>query len=66
MEFAIIIGLVVWFIASIPATTEKARNARLREEREDRMWKEAEELEAYLKKNGDPLNLLPTLYDGLK
>jgi len=61
MENAIIIGLIVWFIASIPAAMEKARNARLREEREEREYQRDRELIAHLKKNGDPLNLLPGL-----
>lgn len=66
MEFAIIIGLVVYFIAALPASLEKARIERMRDEREERRWKEAEELEAFLKEYGDPLNQLPTLYDNLK
>jgi len=61
MEAAIIIGLVVWFIASIPAAREKARNDRLRQEREDRQYEEDQKLIAFLKENGDPLNLLPRL-----
>lgn len=63
MEAAIIIGLIVWFMASIPATNERARNARMREEREERQYRQDQELIAHLEKNGDPLNLLPGLYD---
>lgn len=63
MEAAIILGLIVWFIASIPATTANARNDRLREEREEREYQQDRELIAHLKKNGDPLNLLPGLYE---
>jgi hypothetical protein len=40
MEAAIILGLVVWFIASIPQSLENARNRRAQEEREERQWQE--------------------------
>lgn len=61
MEFAFIIMLVVWFLASIPESRERARNARLREEREEREYQRELELAQFLRENGDPLNLLPTL-----
>jgi len=63
MEAAIIIGLIVWFIASIPETNRRYAAQQLREEMDARRDKEDAELIAFLRENGDPLNLLPSLED---